>query len=104
LFEERGKIRMRTELVIRFDYGSITPWVKREPGGLYAVGGPDTIHVRTPVRLRCECWTTVGEFEVVEGDQVPFVLTWHPSHQESPPPIDAVRAIEATERRSTRPC
>jgi GH15 family glucan-1,4-alpha-glucosidase len=92
----RGKVRMRTELVIRFDYGSITPWVKREPSGLYAVGGPDTIHVRTTVRLRGEGWTTVGEFEVVEGDQVPFVLTWHPSHKEPPQPIDAVRAIEAT--------
>ena len=92
----RGKVRLRTELVIRFDYGSITPWVKRESGGLYAVGGPDTIHVRTPVRLRGEGWTTVGDFEVVEGDQVPFVLTWHPSYEESPQPIDAVRAIEAT--------
>jgi GH15 family glucan-1,4-alpha-glucosidase len=92
----RGKVRMRTELVIRFDYGSITPWVKRESGGLCAVGGPDTIHVRTPVQLRGEGWTTVGEFEVTEGDQVPFVLTWHPSHDAAPPPIEAARAIEAT--------
>lgn len=94
----RGKVRMRTELVIRFDYGSITPWVKRESGGLCAVGGPDTLHVRTPVPLRGEGWTTVGEFEIAEGDQIPFVLTWHQSHDDAPPPIDAVRAIEATVR------
>jgi GH15 family glucan-1,4-alpha-glucosidase len=92
----RGTVRMRTEIVIRFDYGSITPWVKREPGGLCAVGGPDTIHVRTPVPLRGEGWKTVGEFEVAEGDELPFVLTWHPSHENPPPPIDAVRAMEAT--------
>ena len=94
----RGKVRMRTTLVIRFDYGSITPWVQRESGGLSAVGGPDTIHVRTPVQLRGEGWTTAGDFEVTEGDQVPFVLTWHPSHDEPPQPIDAVGAIDATEQ------
>jgi GH15 family glucan-1,4-alpha-glucosidase len=94
----RGKVRMRTELVIRFDYGSITPWVKRESGGLCAVGGPDTIHVRTPVPLRGEGWATVGEFEVTEGEQVPFVLTWRRSHDDPPRHVDAARAIEATVR------
>jgi GH15 family glucan-1,4-alpha-glucosidase len=92
----RGTVRMRTELVIRFDYGSITPWVRRTDAGLSAVGGPDTIEVHTPVPLRGEGWTTAGEFEVAEGDQVPFVLTWHPSHEDVPRPVDAVSAIEAT--------
>jgi len=92
----KGRVRMRTEMVVRFDYGSITPWVRREPGGLQAVGGPDQVHVRTPVTLRGEEWTTVGEFEVAEGEQVPFVLSWHPSHLPPPPPVDAVAAIDAT--------
>ena len=92
----RGTVRMRTELVIRFDYGSVTPWVRRTDAGLSAVGGPDTIEVHTPVPLRGEGWTTAGEFEVAEGDQVPFVLTWHPSHEDAPRPVDAVSAIEAT--------
>jgi GH15 family glucan-1,4-alpha-glucosidase len=83
---------MRTELVIRFDYGSVTPWVRRTDAGLSAVGGPDTIEVHTPVPLRGEGWTTAGEFEVAEGDQVPFVLTWHPSHEDVPRPVDAVSA------------
>lgn len=94
----RGKVRMRTEVVIRFDYGSITPWVRREPGGLCAVGGPDTIHIRTPVDLHGEGWTTKGEFEVAAGDQAPFVLTWHPSHEPRPQPIDPITAVDATER------
>jgi len=92
----RGTVRMRLELVIRFDYGSITPWVKREPGGLSGVGGPDTLHLRTPVPLRGEGWTTVSEFEVAEGEEVPFVLTWRPSHEAELPAIDAAHAIDAT--------
>jgi len=92
----RGRVPMRTELVIRFDYGSITPWVRRESGGMSAIGGPDTIHVKTPILLHGEGWTTIGEFEVAEGDQVPFVLTWHPSHETVPPAIDAASAIDAT--------
>lgn len=94
----RGRVRMRTELVIRFDYGSITPWVRREPGGLRATGGPDTIQLRTPVVLAGRGWTTAGEFDVAEGEEVPFVMTWHPSHDEPPPPIDAVSAVDATAR------
>ncbi|MEZ5285016.1 MAG: glycoside hydrolase family 15 protein [Vicinamibacterales bacterium] len=91
-----GRVRMRTELVVRFDYGSITPWVRREEDGLRAVGGPDMLHLRTPVELKPEGWTTVGEFEVGPGDEVPFVMSWHPSHLDPPPEIDAHAAIDAT--------
>ena len=92
----RGRVRMRTELVVRFDYGSIVPWVRREASGLQAVGGPDMLHVQTPVVLKPEGWTSVGEFDVAEGEQVPFVLSWHPSHLPPPPPIDPLAAIDAT--------
>ncbi|MDH4063444.1 MAG: glycoside hydrolase family 15 protein, partial [Acidobacteriota bacterium] len=70
--------------------------VRREPSGLQAVGGPDMLHLQTPVVLKPDGWTTVGDFEVAEGDQVPFILNWHPSHLPPPPPIDPVAAIEAT--------
>jgi GH15 family glucan-1,4-alpha-glucosidase len=92
----RGTVRMRTEIVIRFDYGSLTPWVRRVSEGVEAVGGPEAILIRTPVALRGEGWRTVGDFVVAEGDEVPFVLSWHPSHLEPPPPIEAAAAIEAT--------
>jgi len=94
----RGRVPVRTELVIRFDYGSVTPWVEREPGGLRATGGPDTLRLRTPVPLAGEGWTTTGEFVVVEGDEVPFVLTWHRSHEDPPPPLEATHAVDATVR------
>lgn len=93
----RGRVRMRSELVVRFDYGSVTPWVRKDEGGILAIAGPDMLHLRTPVELHGEDWKTVVEFDVAEGDRVPFVLTWHRSHQPVPPPIDAEKAIEATE-------
>jgi len=87
---------MRTELIIRFDYGSITPWVRQEDGGVCAVAGPDVLHLRTPVPLNGERWTAFGEFEIAARDRVPFVLTWHPSHKATPPRINPVHAIDAT--------
>ena len=94
----RGRVRMRMELVVRFDYGSVTPWVRREGDGLSAIGGPDGLRLYTPVRLQGKDWATTAEFDMVEGDEVPFVLTWHPSNQPAPAtPIDASRAVAATE-------
>ena len=92
----RGRVAMRTEFVVRFDYGSITPWVRREEWGLQAVAGPDTLHLRTPVALKPEGWMTVGEFDIEAGQEVPFVLSWHPSHLPPPAPIDATSAIATT--------
>jgi GH15 family glucan-1,4-alpha-glucosidase len=43
----RGQVRMRMELIIRFDYGSIVPWVRRSDGVLRAVAGPDAVVLRT---------------------------------------------------------
>ena len=46
----RGQLAMRCELVLRFDYGSIVPWVTRlEDGTLEAVAGPDMAVLRTPI-------------------------------------------------------
>jgi len=92
----RGTVRMRMELAVRFDYGSITPWLRAEPGGVMAIGGPDTIHLRTAIPLRSEAWSWVGTFEVKADEAVPFLLNWHPSHLAPPPPIDPLAAVDAT--------
>ena len=95
----RGHVAMRLQLVIRFDYGSIVPWVRRlDGGGIRAIAGPDALVLRSPVPLRGENLTTVAEFDVAAGERVPFVLTWHPSHDEPPPPIDAEDVLTCTER------
>src|SRR6201981_751633 len=38
-----GRVRMKMELVVRFDYGTIVPWVRRTKRALLAVGGPDAL-------------------------------------------------------------
>ena len=56
-----GSVRMRSELVIRFDYGHVVPWVRREDGGRIAVAGPDALSFRTPAPTRGERMRTVSE-------------------------------------------
>jgi GH15 family glucan-1,4-alpha-glucosidase len=93
----RGRVSMRMELVIRFDYGSIVPWVRRVPEGLSAIGGPDALLLRTPVETRGEDLRTVAEFTVSEGERVPFTLSWYPSHRPPPAPSDPVAQAADTE-------
>ena len=78
---ERGRVRMRMELVLRLGYGRVVPWVRRADFGLRAVAGPDALELRTPVALKGEDMRTIATFEVGEGATVPFGLTWHPSHR-----------------------
>jgi GH15 family glucan-1,4-alpha-glucosidase len=93
-----GTVRMRTELVIRFDYGSVIPWVRRlDQQSLLAVGGPDGLLLRTPVDLHPDDKTHVAEFTVRAGERVPFVLTWFPSHERLPKAVDAEQALADTE-------
>lgn len=93
----RGTVRMRTELIIRFDYGSIVPWVRSGNGGIHAIAGPDALVLESPIKLRGEDFTSVAEFEVSAGDEIPFVLTWYPSHESPPLRINPQQAIEFTE-------
>ena len=94
----RGSVALRMELVMRFGYGAITPWVRRVDGALLATSGPDSLELRTPVTLEGRNFTTVAEFVVAEGQRVPFVMTWFPSHETRLLPVDAEAALNATER------
>jgi GH15 family glucan-1,4-alpha-glucosidase len=93
----RGRVRVRSELVLRFDYGSIVPWVRRIDDTRLAVAGPDAICFRTAAPTRGRNLTTVSECEVGAGDRIPFVLTWFPSHEPPPPEIDPEQALADTE-------
>ena len=93
-----GQVAVRMELTIRFDYGSIVPWVRRTPRGLTATAGPDKLRLDTPVELHGEDLTTVADFRIVSRQRVPFVLTWSRSHHRDPPTVHAERALEETER------
>ncbi len=92
-----GSVPMRLDLVIRFGYGSIVPWVQRLDGGTrIAVAGPDALALHTPVAVHGEDLRTRAEFTVATGERVPFVLTWYPSHAPVPPAIDPERSLEET--------
>ena len=93
----RGTVQMKMEMIIRLDYGATIPWVERTPAGLVALAGPDSLHLRTPVQTRGEHYTTVAEFEVREGEQIPFTLVWNPSYKEAPRAIDPFWAENVTE-------
>ena len=93
-----GRVPMRMELAIRFDYGSIVPWVVRADGGLQAVAGPDAMMLRTPVHTHGAGQRTVADFVVSAGEEVPFVLAYYASHERPPRPIDAHRAVQDTTR------
>ena len=99
----RGNVAMRTELVLRFDYGAAVPWVsKLDDGALRAIAGPSLVLLRTrapdgsPVELRGEDMTTVADFTVAEGETADFVLSYTPSHESVPLPIDAGAALDRT--------
>ncbi len=93
-----GTVEMMTELVIRFDYGSVVPWVRRlDDTTLLAIGGPDALALRTPVDLEPSGMTHQATFAVHAGERVPFVLTWFSSHHHAPQSVDAEQALRDTE-------
>jgi GH15 family glucan-1,4-alpha-glucosidase len=95
---KRGQLAMHTELILRFGYGAIVPWVTRvENGALRAIAGPDMVVLHTPVHLRGKDMTTVGEFAISRGETIPFVLTYSRSHLPMPNPVDPTGALAQTE-------
>jgi GH15 family glucan-1,4-alpha-glucosidase len=94
-----GKVRFRTELIIRFDYGSSVPWVTRtDSGALDAVAGPERVVLRTPAPLHGEDDRTHGEITVSAGECVPFVLAYGQSFAAPPAPLDPFAALANTEK------
>ncbi|MGB6603984.1 MAG: glycoside hydrolase family 15 protein [Steroidobacteraceae bacterium] len=95
---QSGRVAMRTELILRFDYGSLVPWaVRLDDGALSFVAGPERVLLRTPISLRGEKLKTVGEFHVGAGECVPFVLSYSHSYEPEPPALDVGRALKETE-------
>jgi GH15 family glucan-1,4-alpha-glucosidase len=91
-----GAVPMHMDLVLRFDYGRVVPWVRRRGPDLEAIAGPDAVWLRTDVPLHGRDRATVADFTVRAGRRVPFVLTYHLSHLPRPEPVDPVRALAAT--------
>jgi GH15 family glucan-1,4-alpha-glucosidase len=93
-----GRVRMRSELILRFDYGQIVPWVRHHDNGITAIAGPDAVWLHTDVPLDSHDRTTTAEFTVAAGQRVPFVLTRRQSHLPKPDPAHPESALADTRR------
>ena len=95
---DEGEVAMCMELMLRFGYGAMTPWVTRlDDGTMRAVAGPDMVTLRTPTPFHGENFKTVAMFTLAKGRSIPFVLSYGPSHLELPPTVDAHEALEHCE-------
>lgn len=93
-----GKVPMRMELVVRFDYGSVIPWVQKHERGMQAVAGPDMLTLRTDIPVENHSFRSTSEFTVSAGQQVPFQLDWYPSYGVEPLERDVATVIGSTTR------
>ncbi|MET9084731.1 glycoside hydrolase family 15 protein [Streptomyces sp. NPDC004237] len=93
-----GRVTVQSTLRLRFDYGSVIPWMRRSGGNRVAVAGPDAVWLRSEPSVRTwgEDFGTHSEFTVAEGERVAFVLTWHPSHEPRPPLVDPYEALRSS--------
>jgi GH15 family glucan-1,4-alpha-glucosidase len=95
---ERGRVKMMTELVLRFDYGAVVPWVTRlDDGSLQAIAGPDMVVLYAETPIEADGFRHRGEFFVSAGERVAFSLRYGPSYLPVPPMIDAVDALKVTQ-------
>jgi len=93
-----GRVPMRLELIVRFDYGSILPWVRRSGEVLLITAGPDTLELAAGVPIEGENLKSIADFTVAAGERRSFSLNYRPSHLPTLPPVDAERALAETER------
>jgi len=93
----RGEVTLRMELVIRFDYGHVVPWVRKTNGCVLATAGPDTLELSSSVPTHGERMRTVASFTLRQGERAFFVLNYRASHEPALPALDAQAALHATE-------
>ena len=91
-----GSVAMRMDLRLRFDYGLLPPWCEQTAEGLTATIGPDRVTLSSPVQVNVKDDAAVADFVVAEGQQQIFVLSYAPSDQPAPHPIDPERALDET--------
>jgi GH15 family glucan-1,4-alpha-glucosidase len=93
-----GRVALRAELIVRFDYGALVPWVTRlDDGRLRAVAGPDMVLLQSSVPIHGEKLTTISEFTVAAGETASFVLTYGPSNRQPPDAVVPHHALDETE-------
>ncbi|HSJ73159.1 MAG TPA: trehalase-like domain-containing protein [Miltoncostaeaceae bacterium] len=79
-----GRVPMRSQIVLRPDYGAIVPWIDAVPDGALITAGPDAFHLSTPHPLAVADGAIEADFHAVAGSRVHFVMSWHASSEGSP--------------------
>lgn len=88
-----GRVRMRMDLALRFDYGRTIPWVTRKGDALRAIAGPDMVVMRTKAPLCGEGMTTISEFSLERGRRMVFTLSYCSSLQDLPRRLNASKEL-----------
>ncbi|WP_243738112.1 glycoside hydrolase family 15 protein [Cellulomonas shaoxiangyii] len=117
-----GTVEVEHDLRLRFDYARATPWVRvveREGRpALLSLAGPDGVLVNGPLLHRtasddadddptgrpgsahqhegARAPRLTGRFGLEAGQVLDWDLTWFPSHEAPPGPVDADRALAQT--------
>ncbi len=89
-----GRVALSLELIVRFDYGSIVPWVRRRGDVLLFTAGPDTLELVGSIAVEGKNMQTVAEFTVGAGERQWFSLNYRHSHLDTLPPIDPLEELE----------
>jgi GH15 family glucan-1,4-alpha-glucosidase len=92
-----GRVVMVCDLALRFDYGSIPPWLRTEPRAIRGVVGPDLVVFRSPVDIDCKDDRIVGEFAIEASRTLTFTLQYGMAYKPEPEPLDPAAAIAAIE-------
>ncbi|HEY4308062.1 MAG TPA: glycoside hydrolase family 15 protein [Pirellulales bacterium] len=93
-----GSVPLQMELVLRFGYGQVVPWVQRHEDGIQAIGGPDGVILHADVDVHGRGLTTTAEFVVAEGQTVAFSLCWFESYKQPPKRPDVMGLLAETNR------
>jgi GH15 family glucan-1,4-alpha-glucosidase len=91
-----GEVPMHMEFSPRLDYGSLIPWVEPTADGILALGGPNALHLATPLELSGDNSKTVADFRIREGIRERLSLVWFPSYGDAPAVEDPDSALART--------
>jgi GH15 family glucan-1,4-alpha-glucosidase len=95
----KGRVAFELLLKLKFEYGSVRPWITAlEGGGLDAVAGQNRVVLRGPegVTLHHEDGIIRAAFEIAEGERMTFTASWGRSHLDPPPPLEVEAAYART--------
>jgi GH15 family glucan-1,4-alpha-glucosidase len=92
-----GEVPFEMLLDVRFAYGAYRPWIEQTADGTRFTAGPDSLILRTPLKIEPARNGVSSYFSVKPGDRFGMELTWYPSHEAPPPGVDLEKALAETD-------